>query len=74
MSDKEKNWLVLAARCDYNQMMKALQGSPDLAPYADFLRGYTALHYAAKNGKLEIIKLLAGKYKVDVDRRTVMKF
>jgi len=34
------------------------------------LRGYTALHYAAKNGKLEIIKLLAGKYKIDVDRRT----
>lgn len=29
-----------------------------------------AIHHAAKKGRLEVIKLLAGKYSCDVDLRT----
>jgi len=48
LSEKEKNWLILAAKCDYHRMMKALQAAPDLAPYADF---FARLHGASLRGE-----------------------
>ena len=35
--------------------------------FKDFINGYTALHWAAKHGNIEIIKLLAGKHQADVN-------
>ena len=38
-----------------------------LVNFKDFINGYTALHWAAKQGNIEVIKLLAGKYQADVN-------
>ena len=38
-----------------------------LVNFKDFINGYTALHWAAKHGNIEIIKLLAGKHQADVN-------
>ena len=38
-----------------------------LAKSKDFITGYTALHWAAKHGNLDLVKLLAGNYQVDVN-------
>ena len=44
-----------------------LREDPRLAKAKDFITGYTALHWAAKHGNLDLVKLLAGQYQVDVN-------
>ena len=44
-----------------------LRDDPRLAKAKDFITGYTALHWAAKHGNLDLVKLLAGQYQVDVN-------
>lgn len=40
-------------------------------PYIFFVSLQTALHWAAKHGNGDIVKLIAGTYKADVNERTV---
>jgi len=62
-----KQWMVTAAKCDYISLVKMLREDPRLAKAKDFITGYTALHWAAKHGNLDLVKLLAGQYQVDVN-------
>ena len=48
-------------------LVKMLREDPRLAKAKDFITGYTALHWAAKHGNLDLVKLLAGQYQVDVN-------
>ena len=50
--------------------MKMLRDDPRLSKAKDFTTGYTALHWAAKQGNLDLVKLLAGNYQVNVNVRS----
>lgn len=62
-----KQWMIRAAQGDYHSMVKMLLEDPRLAKHKDFISGYTALHWAAKHGNLDMVKLLAGNYSVPVN-------
>ena len=38
----------------------------------DLTCGYTALHWAAKHGNMDMVKLIAGTYKAHVNARSVV--
>lgn len=61
----KKQWVLASSQCDYQQMLSLLKQDPELCSYKDYIYGYTALHWAAKFNKPEIIKLIAGNYKVN---------
>lgn len=65
-----KQWMVKAAQGDYHSLAKMLQDDPRLAKHKDFVSGYTALHWAAKHGNLDMVKLLAGSYSVQVNQKS----
>merc|ERR1719412_1866575 len=69
-----KQWMVKASQGDYHALAKMLKDDPRLAKHKDFVSGYTALHWAAKHGNLDIIKLvisfLAGSYSVHVNPKS----
>lgn len=60
LNEVEREWTIRSAYSDYQTMAKLLQTSPSLASRRDFLTGYTGLHWAAKNGSTDVIKLLFG--------------
>ncbi|XP_043228197.1 ankyrin repeat domain-containing protein SOWAHA-like [Amphibalanus amphitrite] len=62
-----KDWLLVSSSCKYMEIVRMLKDNPKLAKHKDFITGYTALHWAAKNGNLDVIKLIAGTHGVDVD-------
>jgi len=62
-----KAWMVRSAQGDYNTMMKMLLEDPRLAKHRDFTSGFTALHWAAKHGNLDMVKMLAGTYQAHVN-------
>lgn len=47
-----KTWMVRSAQGDYHAMLKMLQEDHRLAKHRDFTSGFTALHWAAKHGKI----------------------
>ena len=47
-----------------------LRGHPNLLDHRDFIHGYTALHWAAKRGNLNVVKLLAGSYSAHVNAKS----
>ena len=57
--------MVAASNCDYSELCNLLKEDPHLAKYCDFITGYSALHWAAKFNKPNIVKLIAGKFQVD---------
>lgn len=57
-----RKWIISASNCDYNSMVLCLKEEPKLSYYKDFTNGFTALHWAAKFAKPEIVKLIAGTY------------
>ncbi|VDP14037.1 unnamed protein product [Soboliphyme baturini] len=67
LSKTQRKWLLAAAKCDYQLLAKLLVDDTELANFQDFMYGYAALHWAAKQGHLQVIKLLAGTYKADVN-------
>lgn len=60
LNEVEREWTIRSAYSDYQVMAKLLQASPSLAARRDFLTGYTALHWAAKHGRTDVVKLLFG--------------
>lgn len=65
----EKEWLVSAAKGNRAQIMCLLEQDPNLAAKRDFMQGYSAIHWAAKHGRADIVKLLASTG-IDVNVRT----
>ena len=51
----EKEWMVAAAMGDMESMHRLLMTDPSLVNRKDFIHGYTALHWAAKKGRVDII-------------------
>lgn len=71
LSEPEREWTIKSAYSDYQAMAKLLLANSSLAGRRDFLSGYTALHWAAKNGQEDVVKLLFGsKEPPNVDARS----
>nr|XP_034185832.1 ankyrin repeat domain-containing protein SOWAHC isoform X4 [Osmia lignaria] len=62
LDGKSREWLVRAAQGDYQALAKLAAEEPRLARLKDPTSG-TALHWAAKHGDENIVKLIAGTYK-----------
>ena len=62
-----RKWALEACNCNYNGLMTLLRDDPKLASCKDMVNGYTALHWAAKFGNLDIIKLMAGTHSVSAN-------
>ncbi|XP_029156939.1 ankyrin repeat domain-containing protein SOWAHC isoform X2 [Nylanderia fulva] len=58
LDGKSREWLVRAAQGDYQALAKLATEEPRLTRLK-----YTALHWGAKHGEENIIKLIAGTYK-----------
>ncbi|XP_015429886.1 PREDICTED: ankyrin repeat domain-containing protein SOWAHB isoform X2 [Dufourea novaeangliae] len=63
LDGKSREWLVRAAQGDYQALAKLAAEEPRLTGLKDPTSGYTALHWAAKHGDENIVKLIAGTYK-----------
>ncbi|XP_024944028.1 ankyrin repeat domain-containing protein SOWAHB isoform X6 [Cephus cinctus] len=63
LDGKSREWLVRAAQGDYQALAKLAAEEPRLARLKDPSSGYTALHWGAKHGNENIVKLIAGTYK-----------
>nr|XP_031827968.1 ankyrin repeat domain-containing protein SOWAHB isoform X2 [Nomia melanderi] len=62
LDGKSREWLVRAAQGDYQALAKLAGEEPRLTGLKDPTSG-TALHWAAKHGDENIVKLIAGTYK-----------
>lgn len=69
MDQLRRRWIIEACKCNHNGLVALLREDPKLASYKDTV-GYTALHWAAKTGNANIIRLLAGTYGVSPDIRS----
>jgi len=65
-----KKWMVAAAKGDYQTAAKMLSDEPKLVKAKDFTSGFTALHWAAKHGNSDLVKLLAGTYNAAVNAKS----
>ncbi|XP_059078905.1 ankyrin repeat domain-containing protein SOWAHA-like [Tigriopus californicus] len=70
IDQNSKTWMVRSAQGEFHAMMKLLREDPRLAKHRDFTSGFTALHWAAKHGDLDMVKLLAGNYKVNPNAKS----
>ncbi|XP_073975038.1 uncharacterized protein isoform X2 [Rhodnius prolixus] len=68
MDGKTREWLVRCAQGDYQAIVKLAAENPKLVKFKDPTS--TALHWGAKHGNLDLIKLIAGTHKADVNSRT----
>ncbi|CAG7734514.1 unnamed protein product [Allacma fusca] len=69
MQPKEKEWILKASNCDYHALNKMAQENPSLVKRKD-MNVSTALHWAAKHGNAELVKLLAGTFKSDINNKS----
>ncbi|XP_048525641.1 ankyrin repeat domain-containing protein SOWAHB isoform X3 [Dendroctonus ponderosae] len=65
---KCQEWYVTASRGDCQELLKLARDEPRLVNKKDPFT--TVLHWGAKYGNAEIIKIFAGKYKVNVNGKT----
>ena len=63
-------WILSATRGDYQTLARLARSDSQLVNCRDPATGYTALHWAAKHGHADIVKLLAGSYSQDPDVKT----
>uniref|UniRef100_A0A1A9VKQ1 ANK_REP_REGION domain-containing protein n=1 Tax=Glossina austeni TaxID=7395 RepID=A0A1A9VKQ1_GLOAU len=67
---KAKKWIVAMATANYQELAKLASDWPELVKLRDPGTGYSALHWAAKHGNEDMVNLIAGTYKADVNCRT----
>ena len=67
----KKRWILASALCEFDEITHMLKQDPKLANYKDTTSGYTALHWAAKFARTDLIDLLAGQYFVNTSVRSV---
>lgn len=76
LEEAEHRWLLMAAEGQWSQQLHGLLlGDASLAARRDFISGFTALHWAAKNGNCDMVRNIIevaqkeGTH-VDVDARS----
>ncbi|XP_054245316.1 ankyrin repeat domain-containing protein SOWAHA [Indicator indicator] len=75
LEEAEHQWLVMAAGGQWTQQLHGLLlGDASLAARRDFISGFTALHWAAKNGNCDMVTNIIraaekGGTRVNVDAR-----
>ncbi|NXH17301.1 SWAHA protein, partial [Bucco capensis] len=76
LEEAEHQWLVMAAGGQWTQQLHGLLlGDSSLAARRDFISGFTALHWAAKNGNCDMVTNIIraaekGGTRVNVDARS----
>lgn len=70
LDPKAREWMVRAAQADYQALAKLAAENPRLPRFKDPTSGYTALHWAAKHGNMDVVKLIAGTHEANVNART----
>ena len=65
-----KNWLLESARNNSERMREILKEQPSVAIEKDPFSGYTALHWAAKHGNIDIMKCLVKTYGANVNEKS----
>ncbi|XP_070490153.1 ankyrin repeat domain-containing protein SOWAHC [Chironomus tepperi] len=65
---KAKEWMISAARSNYQELAKLGQEHPQLVRLQD--PNTTALHWASKHGNEDVVKLIAGTFRADVNCQT----
>ncbi|XP_048113150.1 ankyrin repeat domain-containing protein SOWAHA [Alosa alosa] len=70
MDPLERDWLRCAALGNTPALHQLLEQDPTLASRKDFVTGFTALHWAAKQGRLETVDMMA-RAGADVNLRSV---
>ncbi|XP_013158929.2 ankyrin repeat domain-containing protein SOWAHA [Falco peregrinus] len=76
LEEAEHQWLVMAASGQWTQQLHGLLlGDASLAARRDFISGFTALHWAAKNGNCDMVTNIIraaekGGARVNVDARS----
>lgn len=66
----KKRWIMAASNCNNIELCALLKEDINLAAYADFISGFSALHWAAKFNKPDIINMLVGRYGIDPNCRS----
>ncbi|XP_025190538.1 ankyrin repeat domain-containing protein SOWAHB isoform X3 [Melanaphis sacchari] len=69
LDPKTKEWVVKSAKCDYQALAKLASENSGIAKFKDPITS-TALHWAAKHGNMDLVKMLAGTYSVNVNAKT----
>lgn len=59
MDPLEKQWMIMCARGSMLELRKLLNTDPNLVEKRDFVFGYTGLHWAAKKGSEDLVRMLA---------------
>ena len=67
---EEKEWFLAAASGRMDRMRKLLDVNPGLSANRDFVFGYTALHWAAKLGRVDIVNMMIRGCGVDVHTKS----
>uniref|UniRef100_A0A8C4UTU8 Sosondowah ankyrin repeat domain family member A n=1 Tax=Falco tinnunculus TaxID=100819 RepID=A0A8C4UTU8_FALTI len=76
LEEAEHQWLVMAASGQWTQQLHGLLlGDASLAARRDFISGFTALHWAAKNGNCDMVTNIIraaekGGARINVDARS----
>ncbi|XP_071091532.1 ankyrin repeat domain-containing protein SOWAHC-like [Haliotis cracherodii] len=68
LDPEEREWMLTCCHSEYHDMNRLLSKNPQLAKLKNFTN--TALHWACKHGKAEVVKLVASKPGVSVNSRT----
>lgn len=67
---KCQEWYVTTSKGDLQELLKLAKEEPRLVNKKDPFTAYNVLHWGAKHGNEEIIKIFTGSYKVDINSRT----
>lgn len=54
----EKEWMMASAQADIDSLQRLMMTDSTLLNRKGFLHGYTALHWAAKHGRMDILSML----------------
>jgi len=65
-----KEWIARAVQNDTFSMIEMLRYYPELVTCIDPISGFTALHWAAKHGNLDIVKILCKSNLLQINRRS----
>ncbi|XP_067651053.1 ankyrin repeat domain-containing protein SOWAHC-like [Haliotis asinina] len=69
LDPEEREWMLTCCHSEYHDMNRLLSKNPHLAKLKNFTN--TALHWACKHGKADVVKLVASKPGVSINSRTV---